>query len=103
MLKKGGAIIRIYKSKQQQFKIEDLAVDISEATQVYTAPELDNLYILDIKNKRVIIVTKSDSGLSRYYGQVVFEDLENIVGFYVEKNENKLHILTDKEIYKIDI
>ncbi|MCK5614370.1 hypothetical protein KAR91_71550 [Candidatus Pacearchaeota archaeon] len=103
ILKEGGNIIRLYKSKQQPFKIEDLAVDISEATQLYTSTELDNLYILDTVNKRVVIVTKSSSGFSRYYGQVVFEDLENIQGFYVEKNENKLHILTESEVYKIDI
>ncbi len=103
VLKEGGNIIRLYKSKQQPFKIEDLAVDISEATQLYTSTELDNLYILDTVNKRVVIVTKSSSGFSRYYGQVVFEDLDNIQGFYVEKSENKLHILTESEVYKIDI
>lgn len=103
VLKKGGSIVRIYKSKQQQFKIADLAVDISEATQLFTSPELDNLYILDPKNKRVVIVTKSESGVSRYYGQIVFDELDNIKGIYVEKNENKLHVLTDKEIYKVDI
>lgn len=103
VLKKGGAIVRLYKSKQMPFKIEDLAVDISGTTQIFTAPELDNLYLLDTTNKRVVIVTKSDLGNSRYYGQVVFEELENIAGIYVEKNETKLHVLTDKEIYKIDI
>jgi len=103
ILKEGGAIVRLYKSKQQPFKIDDLAVDISGTTQIFTAPELDNLYLLDTKNKRVVIVTKSDLGNSRYYGQVVFEELENIAGIFVEKSETKLHVLTDKEIYKIDI
>ncbi len=103
VLKEGGAIVRLFKGKQQQFKIEDLAVDISGSTQIYTSAELDNLYLLDPANKRVVIVTKTESGLSRYYGQVVFEELDSIKGMYVEKNENKLHILTDKEIYKVDI
>jgi hypothetical protein len=103
VLKEGGQIVKIYKSKQQPFRIEDLAVDISEATQIFTMPELDNLYLLDTKNKRVVILTKSDSGISRYYGQVIFEELENVRKIYVEKNENILHVLTDTEIYKIDI
>ena len=103
ILKEGGQIIKIYKGKQQPFRIEDLAVDISEATQIFTLPELDNLYLLDAKNKRVVILEKNDSGVSRYYGQVVFEELENVKKIYVEKNENILHVLTDKEIYKIDI
>ena len=103
VLKEGGTIVRIYKSKQQPFRIEDLAVDISESTQIFTMPELDNLYLLDPTNKRVVILEKNDSGVSRYYGQVVFEELEDIQKIYVEKNENKLFILTDQEIYRIDI
>ncbi len=103
ILKEGGTIVRIYKSKQQPFRIEDLAVDISKSTQIFTMPELDNLYLLDTTNKRVVILSKSDSGIARYYGQVVFEELENVKEIYVEKNENVLHVLTDKEIYKIDI
>lgn len=103
VLKEGGTIVRIYKSKQQPFRIEDLAVDISGSTQIFTMPELDNLYLLDPVNKRVVILTKSDSGASRYYGQVIFEELEDVQKIYVEKNESKLFVLTDQEIYRIDI
>ncbi|MBN2096804.1 hypothetical protein JW752_05445 [Candidatus Peregrinibacteria bacterium] len=103
VLKDGGRIVRIYKSKQQPFKIEDLAVDISASTQIFTRPEIDNLYLLDPTNKRVVILTKSDSGNSRYYGQVVFEELNNIRQIYVEANENFLYVLTDKEVYKVEI
>jgi len=105
ILKKGGTIVRLYKSELLPFKIEALGVDISEASKIFTSTELDNLYILDSKNKRVVIVTKpiSKTDSSRYYGQIVFENLENIKDIYVEKNENKLHILTDKEVYKVDI
>ncbi|MBU1018216.1 hypothetical protein KKA33_04280 [Patescibacteria group bacterium] len=103
VLKDGGRIVRIYKSKQQPFKIEDLAVDISASTQIFTRPEIDNLYLLDPVNKRVVILSKSDSGNSRYYGQVVFEELNNIRQIYVEQNESVMYVLTDKEVYKIDI
>lgn len=103
VLKEGGNIIRIYKGKQEQFRLEDAAVDLSESTRIFTTTELENLYLLDPVNKRVVILTKSDSGISRYYGQLVFEDLENIKDFYVEKNESKLYLLTDKEVYKVDI
>jgi len=103
VLKDGGRIVRIYKSKQQPFKIQDLAVDITSTTQIFTRPEIDNLYLLDPVNKRVIIIAKSESGNARYYGQVVFEELDNIQQIYVEANENVMHVLTDKEVYKIEI
>jgi hypothetical protein len=58
VLKKGGEIIRIYKSKQQNFKVADMAVDLSEATKIYTSPELDNLYIFDPKFSRIVMISK---------------------------------------------
>lgn len=103
VLKKGGEIIQLFKSKKQPFEIEDLTTDISEATKIFTSPELDGLYILDSVNKRVIIVQK-DIGLGgRYQGQVYFENLDNVQDIYVEKNENKLYLLTKKEIFEVDI
>ena len=103
ILNKGGTIVKIYKSKQEPFKVEDMAVSIADATQIFTSPQLDNLYLLDPKNKRVVILDKSKSGISRYYGQIVFDKLDNIKEIYVEDSEKKLYILTDKEIYKTDI
>lgn len=100
VLKDGGRIVKIFKSKQQPFQVEDLAVDISEATDIFTGQELDNLYILDPVNKRVVIIDKQKA---RYFGQIIFEDLENINSIYVEENENKLYLLTDREVYQINI
>lgn len=104
VLKEGGAIVKLYKGKQQPFRVDDMAIDLSDTTDLFTTTELDNLYLLDPVNKRVVILEKEDSrGISRYYGQVVFEDLENIKGIYVEKSEEKLFVLTDQEIYRVDI
>ena len=104
VLKEGGSIVKLYKGKQQPFRVDDLAVDLSDTTDLFTTTELDNLYLLDPVNKRVVILEKEDSrGVSRYYGQVVFEDLENIKGIYVEKSEEKLFVLTNQEIYRVDI
>jgi len=104
VLKKGGSITRIYKSKTQPFKIEDLAVELTDATRIFTSPELSNIYLLDPKNKRVVMITKPDSyGTSKYYGQVVFDKLSDVQDFYVEKGEKKLYLMTSQEIYRTDI
>ena len=103
VLKKGGEIIQLFKSKKQPFEIEDLAVDISEATQIFTSPELDGLYILDPVNKRVVIIQKEVGLGGRYQGQIYFENLDEVQGFYVEKNEDKMYLLTKKGIYEVSI
>lgn len=104
VLKKGGTIVKIYKSKQEAFKIENLAVSLSDATQIFTSQKLENLYVLDPKNKRVVILDKNKNGLNaRYYGQVVFDKLNNIRAISVSDDEKTLYILTDTEVYKTDI
>lgn len=103
ILNKGGEIIQLYKSKLQQFSIEDLAVDLSEATKLFTSPELDGLYILDPVSKKVIVVEKEVGSGGRYKEQIYFEDLEDIQDIYVDKNESKLYLLTKKEIYQVEI
>jgi hypothetical protein len=103
ILKKGGEIIQLFKSKKQTFEIEDLAVDLSEATKIYTAPELDGLYVLDPYNKRVVVIEKDVGTGGRYKEQIYFEELDDVQSFYVNKSEDKLYLLTKKEIYMVEI
>ncbi|MBN1258616.1 hypothetical protein JXA05_02575 [Candidatus Peregrinibacteria bacterium] len=103
VLKKGGEIVKIYKSKKQPFTVEDMAADISEATKIFTSIETKGLYILDPVNKKVIIVDKDVNGVPRYRKQVVFENLEDVQSLHVDKAEDKLYLLTKKAIYQIDI
>jgi hypothetical protein len=103
VLKEGGEIVKIFKSNVQSFEIEDMAVDISEATQIFTSPELDGLYVLDSVNKRVIIIEKEVGPGGRYQGQMFFEDLDEIQAIYIEKNEDRLYLLTKKGIYEVEI
>lgn len=103
VLKQGGDILRFYRGKLQNFRIDDLAVDLSNVTKIFTTAELGNLYLLDPVNKKVITLTKSDSGISRYVGEVIFEDIDNLKDFYVEEGETKLNVLTDTAIYRVDL
>ena len=103
VLKKGGEIVKIFKSKKQDFAIEDLATDLSEATQIFTTPELNNMYILDPVNKRVVVAEKEVGPGARYKEQLFFEELNDIKSIYVNKKEDKIYVLTKKAIYETDI
>lgn len=103
VLREGGDIVKIFKGEQQLFEIEDLGADISEATAILTLPEHQNLYILDPINKRVVITEKDVGPGARYIGQVFFEDIEDVRGFYVNKTEDKLYLLGKKAIYEVGL
>jgi len=103
VLKQGGEIIKIFKSKVQPFVIEDMGADISEATQIFTSPELNNLYVLDPANKRVVIIEKEVGQGARYKSQMYFSELDSIQGIYVDPNEQSMYVLSKKAIYKTEI
>jgi len=103
VLKKGGEIIKIFKSKQADFQLENMATDISQATKLFTTPELNNLYVLDPVNKRVVILEKEVGAGARYKGQIYFENIDNVKDFYIEKSEKTLYLLTGKQIYQLEI
>jgi hypothetical protein len=103
VLKEGGEIIKLYKSKEEDFALDDMATDISEATKILTFPEHSNLYVFDPVKKRVVIIEKDVGAGGRYKGQVYFEDLEGVKDFYVDKKEDKLYLLTHKQIYEVEI
>lgn len=103
VLRKGGDIVKIFKGEQENFDIEDLATDISSASQIFTLPEHKNLYVLDTENRRVVILEKEVGPGARYMGQVYFEELPDVQGFYVDKTEDKLYLLTKKAIYQVEI
>ena len=103
VLFKGGDIIKMLKGEQQNFQIEDLATDLSEATQIFTLPEHKKLYVLDTVNRRVVILEKGTGSNARYLSQVYFEELPDVQDFYVDKKEDKLYLLTKKAIYQVEI
>jgi hypothetical protein len=103
ILKQGGEIIKIFKGEQQSFAIEDLATDISEASRILTLPEHKNLYILDTANRRVVIAEKDIGAGARYRGQVYFEEIPDVQDFYVNKKEDRIYLLTKKQIFEVEI
>ena len=78
-------------------------MDLSTVNQIYTGLELDHLYILDSENSRVIMVQKMQSGNGLYRRQLVFEEFPDIKDIYVNKSEDKIYLLTGKEIYQVDL
>ncbi len=103
ILRKGGDIIKLFKGEQQEFAIEDMAADISDATSIFTLPEQKSMYVLDPVNRRVVILEKDIGTGARYKGQVYFEELNDVQDIYVDKKEDKLYLLTKKAIYQVEI
>jgi len=103
VLKKGGEIIKLFKGEKQDFKIDDLASDLSTASQIFTTTEQKKMYVLDSENRRVVVLEKDISGNARYKGEIYFEELPDVQGLFVDKSETKLYLMTKKAVYQVDL
>ncbi len=103
VLKEGGEIIKLFKGEQQSFEVEDLATDISAATELITLPEHQKMYVFDPENKRVVVLEKEVGKGARYNSEIYFEELDDVQSVYINKTEDKLYLLTNKAIYQVEI
>jgi len=104
VLREGGDIIKIFKGEQQDYKIEGLGVDMTSSTEIFTLPEHENLYVFDPVNQRIVVVEKETSTQNALYKeQIYFDELPEIQSFYVDTEEDKLYLVSKKEVYEVDI
>ena len=71
----------------------------SDNTIIYTNADLDNLYILDKENGKIIMVSKNGDLLAQYVSEK-FIDSDNLV---IDPREENIYLLGKSGIYKIDI
>jgi len=95
LLKKDGQIIKLNKGYQQSFEIRNLEPALTEPINLFTNDETNYLYILEPKNRRIIILDKEGNLINQYYS----EKFDNLKNFVVVEKEKKMFIINDNKIY----
>jgi len=94
---KDGKIKRYLKGVEMDFPIEKTYTPITKATSFSILNKF--IYILEPDKKRVVLFDKNGD-FSRQY---IFNSLNDIRGFAVDKNEENIYILDGNSIYKTNI
>jgi|CXWL01.1.fsa_nt_gi tetratricopeptide (TPR) repeat protein len=106
VLLRDGTIVKYRKGVVTPFEIKNQpAVPLNSPTRIFTLPEAKRLYVLDSANRRIVVYSKGTAGVSQYERQVVFDTLKpnEILDFYVDKDEQKLVTLTADKAYITDL
>ncbi len=77
----------------------DLFPTIKSFSKIYTSPELSNIYILEPKQKRIIIIDKAGEVIR----QIRSDKFNNLLDLSVLSNEEVLYLLNKPKIYSIDL
>ncbi|MBT4120618.1 MAG: hypothetical protein HOA57_00820 [Candidatus Magasanikbacteria bacterium] len=98
VLKSSGEIIKLTAGKKQEFNITGLDPALDNPTQIWTYNGLQNIYILEPTNKRVIILDKEGKMLNQYTSN----SWQSPTSMIVEEESKTIYILDSNKIYKFN-
>lgn len=99
ILNKNNSISRHYEGRfEQKLELEIFPVD-KEFIKILSPAGSKYIYILDVIQKRIIILNKQGKILKQYQS----EKFDNLKDFLITQNEKQIYILNNNSIFLIDI
>ncbi|MCL5411810.1 MAG: hypothetical protein M1150_03725 [Patescibacteria group bacterium] len=94
-----GNVLKFTRGVREDFRIVGLEGIFSNPTKIFTEETLTNLYLLDQKNKRIVVVSKE----GEYLAQYVSEKFSDALDVVADEASKKLFVLTQTKIYNVDL
>ena len=97
-----GYITKLFQGNKVDFPIKKQPVkSLVNPTKIFTEAEMNQILVLEPSEDRILVYNKDDrSGGAVYTGQYIFDDLDDIKDFYVDKNTSTMYVLTGTAIYR---
>jgi hypothetical protein len=95
---KTGTVIKFTQGQEQTFEFKGIEPALGNTLMVYTSDDSNNLYVLDISGKRVVVTDKEGMYLSQYV-----YNLAGISGFTVSESAKKVLLLSSGLIYSFNL
>lgn len=90
-------IVRLTKGSKNDFSTPDLFIPLNEAVKIATEIGAMNLYILDPKNKRVVVIAKT----GKVVKQFVSDKFDNLTDIAISPAEKDIYVLNGTSVYEI--
>lgn len=99
VLDKDGRIRKFTQGRPDAFTILGMDKPFNQPEVLYTDENLENLYILDRNNTRVVVLAKS----GEYQAQYVWQGIAGVDGLLASEELGKILLLSRDKIYEIEI
>lgn len=99
VLKKDGAILKYTSGLMQDFIITGLDPSLDNPSLLWTYNGVNNLYILEPTNKRVIVLDKNGKLIAQYTAT----EWQNPTGMVVDEAGGQIYILDTNKVYKFTL
>ncbi|MEA3355316.1 MAG: hypothetical protein U9Q63_02430, partial [Patescibacteria group bacterium] len=99
VLFKDGTIVKYVRGVKDAFVVAGLDKRFEEPVKIFTSPEVENLYVLDKKSMRVVVIAKS----GEYQAQYNWPGIAGIADLVVSEELGKIFLFTSEKIFAIEL
>jgi len=105
VLNANGDVYKFYGGQKAEFFINNAPFNaFKNPVVVYTNEKLDEVYILDSQDGRVLVFVKdSQSGNVIYDSQYLFDDVGELRDLYVDPDSRKMYVLTESKVFEVGL
>lgn len=99
ILEENGTIERFTKGKKDDFELSGLTALVGEGAKIYADSDLTNVYILDVKNQRVVVVGDDGDFITQYEGSFI----KGATSFAIDEEKKIGYVLKSDTVYSFDL
>lgn len=99
VLEADGTIEHFTKGKKDDFTVSGLQAPFATGSKIYADPEQDNIYVLDVKNQRVVVLTDKGDYQTQYEGNFI----KDATSFAIDEKNKTGYVVTGNKIISFDL
>lgn len=95
----GDSVLRFRRGVQENFVLSGFDDKLSDAVSLYTDSDVDNLYVLDRGNGRIVVFDKN----GEYQEQYIWEGVDTVSDLVVSEDRGRMYLLAAAEIFEVEL
>lgn len=99
VLEANGGVERFTKGKNDDISISGLTGAIADGAKIYADPDNTNVYIMDVKNQRVVVL--NDEGV--YQNQYEGSFIKDGISFAIDEKNKTGYVVSGNSIYSFEL
>lgn len=99
VLLSSGEVERYTRGIRDDFEFSGLSAPIGEGGKIYADPDLENFYVMDVKNQRVVSFDEEGAFITQYEGSFI----KGATSFAIDEENQKGYVLKSNIIYSFDL
>jgi hypothetical protein len=99
VLETSGTVERFTKGKNDNVELSGLSGPIADNAKIYADPDNDNVYVMDVKNQRVVSFNEEGEYQTQYEGSFI----KDATSFAIDEKNNAGYVVSKNTLYSFDL